>query len=76
MSASQLFDQDAFARPEETHVVACHPCRVGNCADCSSSGCICLHPFAVVGRAIIELSSSVDRTSQLLGELGQERSAS
>jgi hypothetical protein len=69
--SAEPFDQDSDATvPERVHTGTCEACRVGNCGECSFPDCTCPHPFAVVGRAIVELNGSISRTSQLLGELG------
>jgi hypothetical protein len=70
-SSAEPFDQDFHSTvPERVHTGTCEACRVGNCGQCALPDCTCLHPFAVVGRAIVELNGSISRTSQLLGELG------
>jgi hypothetical protein len=46
----------------------CRECHVGNCGKCSGY-CDCPHPFAVIGRAIVELEGSLQRTNELLRKL-------
>ena len=53
---------------EEGHDGICGECHVGNCGKCSGY-CDCPHAFAVIGRAIVELEGSLQRTNELLRKL-------
>ena len=70
----ELFDQDSvqgsFATAlEDGHEGICQECHVGNCGRCADPECNCPHPFAVIGRAIVELDGSLQRTNELLKKL-------
>lgn len=74
LKSVELFDQDSvqgsFATAfEEGGDAICHECHVGNCGKCSGPDCDCPHPFAVIGRAIVELDGSLQRTNELLKRL-------
>jgi hypothetical protein len=56
------------AARDEEHDGICGECHVGNCGRCSGY-CDCPHPFAVIGRAIVELEGSLQRTNELLRKL-------
>ncbi len=66
--------QDAVQSPFVTAVVqardgSCQECHVGNCGKCSDPDCRCPHPFVVIGRAIVELDGSLQRTNELLKKI-------
>jgi hypothetical protein len=56
------------AARDEGHDGICGECHVGNCGRCSGY-CDCPHSFAVIGRAIVELEGSLQRTNELLRRL-------
>ncbi|MGO8860410.1 MAG: hypothetical protein ACLQRH_06540 [Acidimicrobiales bacterium] len=65
--AAVPFDQDAC---ETVPAGMCRYCHEGRCGYCSNPECRCPHPFAAVGRAIVELNQSADRGRRLLDRLG------
>ena len=68
--SAKPFDQDAFdAVPDAGTAGTCPECRVGRCGRCQDPGCTCPHPFAAIGRAVVELDESIYRARRLLGEL-------
>ena len=68
---AEPFDQDAFAAvPENVRSGTCPECRVGRCGRCQHRECSCPHPFAAIGRAVLELDESIYRARRLLGQLG------
>lgn len=80
-----LFDQDSINRDsvqgsaEDAVVTAvevvrdgnCQACHVGDCANCVDTDCQCPHAFVVIGRAIVELDASLQRTNELLERIGR-----
>lgn len=70
LMSAEPFDQDAFVNsPHDDRAGVCPECRVGRCGGCLEPGCNCPHPFAAVGRAVVELDGSISRARQLLGQL-------
>lgn len=65
--AAVPFDQDAC---EVMPAGVCRYCHEGRCGHCSNPNCRCPHPFAAVGRAIVELNESAYRGRRLLDRLG------
>jgi hypothetical protein len=65
--AAVPFDQDAC---EVVPAGMCRYCHEGRCGYCSNPDCRCPHPFAAVGRAIVELNQSAYRGRRLLDRLG------
>jgi hypothetical protein len=64
------FDQDAC---DVVPAGMCRYCHEGRCGYCTNPDCCCPHPFAAVGRAIIELNESAHRGMRLLDRLGGVR---
>ncbi len=54
---------------------SCQECHVGNCGNCSDPVCRCPHPFVVIGRAIVELDGSLQRTNDLLKKIERSSTA-
>ena len=68
--SSGPFDQDAFVNVTDAdHAGMCPECRVGRCGRCADADCSCPHPFAAIGRAVVELDGSISRARQLLGQV-------
>lgn len=64
------FDQDSCdAAPQNERPGVCEKCLVAQCTECADPDCSCLHVVALLGRAIVELDESLDRTHQFLDRL-------
>lgn len=70
------FDQDSCdAAPEVDRAGVCQKCRDAQCTECVDPQCDCLHVVALLGRAIVELDESLDRTHQFLDQLACRQEA-
>ena len=70
--AAVPFDQDAC---EVMPAGVCRYCHEGRCGHCSNPDCRCPHPFAAVGRAIVELNESAYQGEAALGPARRGRSS-
>jgi hypothetical protein len=68
------FDQDSCdAAPLNNQPGVCTKCRQAQCTECTDPDCTCLHVVALLGRAIVELDESLDRTHQILDRLANRQ---
>jgi hypothetical protein len=64
------FDQDSCDdAPERNHSGVCQKCQAAQCTECTDPDCGCLHLVALLGRAIVELDGSIDRTNEVLNRV-------